>query len=294
MYPIIKGFFYLLSLLPWRVLYLIGDGLYVLVFYILGYRKKVVINNLQIAFPEKTDTERIRIAKDFYHNFIDTFIETIKLFSVSEKELRKRFTCNIEVLNDLYTGDQNVQIISGHYFNWEIANLGVSLDSKFPFVAVYMPLSNKVFDRMIHRLRTRFGTLLVPANEFKNNFHQYAKNRYALTLVADQNPGNPGKAYWTLFFGKPAPFARGPEKGAKMNNTAIVYAHFYKVKRGYYKLDFELITTEPSQYADGALTKLLVKKVEDSVRKIPANYLWSHRRWKWSHEYEKYKHLEVG
>ena len=167
------------------------------------------------------------------------------------------------------------------------------MDSKFPFVAVYMPLSNKVFDQLIYKFRTRFGTLLVPASEFKQNFHQYARNRYALALVADQNPGNPGKAYWTNFFYKPAPFARGPEKGAKMNNTAVVYAHFYKVKRGYYQLEFELITTKPHDFADGELTKLLVKKVEDSVRKIPDNYLWSHRRWKYSDQAEKYKHLMV-
>lgn len=293
MYPIVYGLFYLLSLLPWRVLYLISDALYLLVYYIIGYRKKVVSDNLRIAFPDKTEAERVRIAKDFYHNFIDSFIEIIKLLSVSEKTFRKRFSINIDVLNNLYAGTQNVEIVSGHYFNWEYANLGVSLDSKFPFIGVYMPLSNKVFDKLIYRLRTKFGSLLVPASEFKSNFHQYAKNRYALGLVADQNPGNPGKAYWTNFFGKPAPFARGPEKGAKMNNTAIVYAHFYKIKRGHYRLDFELITTTPKDYPDGALTKLLVKKVEESVKKIPANYLWSHRRWKWSHEFEKYKHLEV-
>lgn len=293
MYPIVYGLFYLLSLLPWRVLYLISDALYLLVYYIIGYRKKVVFDNLRIAFPDKTEAERVRIAKDFYHNFIDSFIEIIKLLSVSEKTFRKRFSINIDVLNNLYAGTQNVEIVSGHYFNWEYANLGVSLDSKFPFIGVYMPLSNKVFDKLIYRLRTKFGSLLVPASEFKSNFHQYAKNRYALGLVADQNPGNPGKAYWTNFFGKPAPFARGPEKGAKMNNTAIVYAHFYKIKRGHYRLDFELITTTPKDYPDGALTKLLVKKVEESVKKIPANYLWSHRRWKWSHEFEKYKHLEV-
>lgn len=293
MYKIVSGLFYLLSRLPWWLLYLIGDGIYVLIYYVFKYRKTVVLNNLLIAFPEKTAEERKQIAKKFYHNFVDTFIETIKLFSVSEKELRKRVSCNVEVLNDLYDSGQNVQIVTGHYFNWEVANLGVALNSRFPFVVVYMPLANKVFDKLIHRLRTRFGTLLVPATEFRNNFQQYARNRYALILVADQNPGNPGKAYWTHFFTKPAPFVRGPEKGAKINNTAVVYAHFYKVKRGYYRIDFELVTTTPKNYADGELTRLLVKKVEDSVRKIPENYLWSHRRWKHSEQAERYKHLMV-
>ncbi len=148
MYPIVYGIFYLLSLLPWRVLYLISDGLYLLVYYIIGYRKKVVFQNLAIAFPEKTMAERTRIAKDFYHNFIDSFIETIKLLFISEISFRKRFTVNIDVLNNLYAGTQNVQIVAGHYFNWEFANLGVSLDSKFPFIGVYMPLSNKIFDKL--------------------------------------------------------------------------------------------------------------------------------------------------
>lgn len=293
MYSIVSGLFYLLSKLPWWLLYLIGDGIYVLLYYVFGYRKKVVAANLLIAFPEKTDAERKRIEKKFYHNFVDTFIETIKLFSVSEEEMRKRVFCNIEVVNQLYESGQNVQIVTGHYFNWEVANLGVALTCRYPFVVVYMPLANKTFDKLIHRLRTRFGTLLVPATEFRNNFQQYAKNRYALILVADQNPGNPGKAYWTNFFTKPAPFVRGPEKGAKMNNTAIVYAHFYKVKRGYYQIDMELVTTTPHDYADGELTKVLVKKVEDSVRKIPENYLWSHRRWKHSDQAERFKQLFV-
>ncbi len=293
MYSIVSGLFYLLSRLPWWLLYLIGDGIYVLLYYVFGYRKKVVAANLLIAFPEKTAAERKQIEKKFYHNFVDTFIETIKLFSVSEEEMRKRVSCNIEVVNELYESGQNVQIVTGHYFNWEVANLGVALTCRYPFVVVYMPLANKTFDKLIHRLRTRFGTLLVPATEFRNNFQQYAKNRYALILVADQNPGNPGKAYWTNFFTKPAPFVRGPEKGAKMNNTAIVYAHFYKVRRGYYQIDMELVTTTPHDYADGELTKLLVRKVEDSVRKIPENYLWSHRRWKHSDQAERFKHLMV-
>lgn len=293
MYYLAYGFLYLISLLPWWVIYLLADGIYVLIYYVFGYRKKVVMDNLKIAFPEKTDAERTRIAKDFYHNFVDNFIEMIKLLSISEHELRKRFTGNLEVLNDLYDGKQNVQVVSGHYFNWEFANAGVSLQSRFPFLVVYMPLSNKVFDRIVYKLRSRFGSLLVPAPAFKTGFTQYARDRYALILVADQNPGNPSKAYWTQFFSQPAPFARGPEKGARLNDTAIVYAHYYKVRRGYYKIDMELVTTRASDYAEGELTKLLVNKVEASVRKIPANYLWSHRRWKWLHEAEKYKHLMI-
>lgn len=293
MYAIVYGIFYLLSLLPWRLLYLLSDGIYLLVYHVFGYRKQVVMNNLKIAFPEKTEAERLIIAKKFYHNFVDSFVETIKLLSISEKEMRRRFSSNIEVMNQLYESGQSVQVITGHYFSWEYANLGVALDSRYPFVVVYMPLSNKVFDRLIYQLRSRFGTLLIPATEFRRNFHQYVHSQYSLILVADQNPGGPDQAYWTPFFGKPAPFVRGPEKGAKVNNTAVVYAHFYKVKRGYYRVDFELVTTNPKSFSNGALTQLLVRKIEASVRKIPDNYLWSHRRWKFEYDEAKHGHLRI-
>lgn len=293
MYYFVYGIFYTFSLLPWFVLHLLSDGIYLLVYYVIGYRKEVVFNNLLIAFPEKTEEERKAIAKKFYRNFIDTFIETIKLFSISEKEMRKRFGSNIEVMNDLYASGQSVQLITGHFFNWEFANLGVSLHCVFPFVVVYMPIENKVFNRLMLKLRTKFGAMLLPATEFKKHFPKHTKKQYALILVADQNPGGPDKAYWTHFFGRPTPFVRGPEKGARISNTAIVYAHFYKVKRGYYQVDFELITTNTQEYKDGALTKILVQKVEESVRKIPDNYLWSHRRWKFAYDEKKYGHLMV-
>ena len=217
----------------------------------------------------------------------------IKLISISKEEVRKRFSVNIEVLNNLYDTTDKVQIIAGHFFSWEYAHLGVSLESRFPFVAVYMPLANRIFEKMIYQLRSKFGTILIPAPEFKNNFQQYIKNKYSLVLVADQNPGDPVNAFWLPFFGKMTAFVKGPENGARANNTTILYANFYSVKRGYYKADIELITKEPNKFSEGELTKLLVKKVEDSVKKNPSNYLWSHRRWKIDFDEEKYRKLVV-
>jgi KDO2-lipid IV(A) lauroyltransferase len=272
-------------------MYLISDAIYGLVFYVIGYRKQVVMKNLLIAFPEKTEKERVRIAKDFYHNFIDTFIEIIKLMSVSEKELVKRFSSNYEVVDALYDTGVNVQLHGGHFFNWEFINLGLSRKSKFPFVVVYMPVSNKSFERLIIEQRTRYGTILVPATQFKTKFHEYVKSRYALALVADQNPGSPDSAYWTPFFNRVTAFVSGPEKGAKLNNTAVVFGDFYKVKRGYYRIDFELVTTTPREMENGEITKKYVAFLEKTIRKNPANYLWSHRRWKWDFDQEKHGHL---
>lgn len=293
MYYITYGFFYLLSLIPWPIMYFIADVFYTLVYYGFGYRKAIVMKNLSIAFPEKTEAERIRIAKDFYHNFIDMIFETIKMFSISNKELQRRFSANAEVLNDLYDSNQNVQLECGHFFNWEIINLNIGLVSRYPFIGVYQPLSNKVMDRIMLKMRQRNGTILIPASDFKNNFSDYVEDRYAMGLAADQNPPSEYKAHWVKFFGRLTPFVVGPEKGAKEKNTAVLFGHFYKVKRGFYRVDLDIITTTPNDYAPGQLTQIFAEYVERAVRKKPANYLWSHRRWKWEFDPEKHGNLLV-
>ena len=289
MYYIVYGFLRLLSFLPMAVLYLLSDLAYIIVFHVIGYRKEVVMNNLLTAFPEKTETERRQIMKMFYRNFCDTFIEMIKMFSWDTDEIKKRFTCNIEVMNDFVGSEQNVLIVSGHYFNWEMANLGLGALSKMPFVVVYMPIRNKAFEKIVYDMRRKTGVILVPATDFQNQVREHTKQQHALILVGDQSPGNPAKGYWTNFFNKPAPFPRGPEKGARRGNTVVIYADFYKVKRGYYNCEFELLTSTPSDYKEGELTRLIVDKIENSIRQRPANYLWSHRRWKhaWKDEYKR-------
>lgn len=288
MYYLIYGFLKLLSLLPLRVLYLLGDFFYLLIVYVFDYRKKVVMNNLLIAFPEKTNEERTKIMKEFYHNFFDTIVEIIKIFSWSNEELLKRMEGNFDQVNEWKGKGRNVQVITGHYFNWELANLGVGGKSTIPFLGVYKPLSNKVLNRIFLEMRSRTGTILISATDFKNDVSEHLKEQYALILVGDQNPGNPKNSYWLNFFTKAAPFVKGPAKGAIMKDTVVFYADFYKVKRGYYHFEVELVTENPHEYTEGSLTKLLVKKVEASVKKRPANYLWTHRRWKhdWKDEYQ--------
>lgn len=292
MYYIIYPIFYLLSLLPWRVLYLVSDAAYGLIYYVFGYRREVVMHNLSIAFPEKTEQERVRIAKDFYHNFTDTFIETIKLISVSDRSFSRRFTSNIEVINALYDTGRSAQMFTGHFFNWEFANLGFSKYAKLPLVVVYLPVANKGLNRIIVDLRKRYGSLMLSATEFRHKFKELTPPQYALGLAADQNPGSPDKAYWIPFFNRMTPFVPGPEKGAKTNNMICAFGHFYKVKRGYYHFELEVMTLSPNDFGEGQLTALYVQYLEKAIRKEPANYLWSHRRWKW--EFDPAKHRSVG
>jgi KDO2-lipid IV(A) lauroyltransferase len=294
MYLLIYIFVYLFSLLPWRLLYLISDIIALLLQHVIKYRVAIVQQNLAIAFPQKTVKERQQIANEFYQQFTDSFIETFKLISISDINFDKRFTSNVEVLNKLHTTGQSVQIMAGHFFNWEFANWGASKYGKYPFIGVYMPLSNPYFNKIILKLRMRFGSIMIPATNFKTQFHKYAtQGNYAMALAADQNPGNPLSAYWVPFFGRLTPFVKGPEKGALLNNTAQVFVHFYRVKRGYYHSEYEVMTTSPNYFKDGQLTALFVKILEEKIKAKPANYLWTHRRWRYEYDAKLHEKLVV-
>ncbi len=249
------------------------------------------MQNISRAFPDKTEAEKIQIAKEFYRNFTDSFIEIIKLLTVSKKDFRKRFSSNVEVMNDLYDHVPSVALVSGHFFSWEFVNYQVALEGKFNFLVVYMPVANKAFDKLIYKLRSRFGSNMISATNYRAEFLKHAKTKYSMGLVADQAPGNPDNAYWVPFFGKLTPFVKGPEKSSKSANSAVIFVDFQKPKRGFYHFEYTLITTEPKNFPEGGITKEMVRMIEEGIRKEPANYLWSHRRWK--HEFDEEKHRKL-
>jgi KDO2-lipid IV(A) lauroyltransferase len=287
MYYIVYGFLWLLSLLPIRVLYFFSDAIYGLVFYILKYRRDVVLSNIKLAFPEKTDKERMRIAKDFYHNLIDTFIETIKLITASQKFLDKRFKGNWELINSLKEDGRPIQLHIGHNFNWEWGNAVAAPRISLPWLGVYMPISNKIFDRLFIHLRSRTGTKLLRATHMAEDFLPYRNTRYVLGLAVDQSPGNPSNAWWVNFFNHPTPFVKGPAKAAILNDTIVIFAFIYKPRRGYYEVVFSIGTTTPKNETEISLTLSFVHYLEEVIRKYPSMWLWSHRRWKhsWKEEY---------
>ena len=287
MYYIVYGFLWLISLLPLRVLYFIADGFYGLAFYILKYRLDVVMNNLKIAFPEKTEKERKAIAKKFYHNLIDMFIETIKMLSVSEKALEKRFTANWDLLNAIFPTGKSIQVHVGHNFNWEWGNMIMTKKTIYKLLAVYMPFASKITERLFYKLRTRNGAVFLRATQMKEDFLPYKDTQYVLGLVADQNPGHPGNAWWFNFFGRPTPFLKGPAKAAITNNTAVVFAFIHKPRRGYYEAVFTLGAEDAGAFTELELTQKFALYLEDIIKQYPDMWLWSHRRWKydWKPEY---------
>ena len=281
MYYFLYGFLWLISLLPLRVLYFFSDAIYALVYYVIGYRKDVVMKNLALAFPEKSLEEKKRIARQFYHNLIDTFIETIKMVSVSPRFISGRTDCNWEAFNQFYPSGKSLQVHLGHNFNWEWGNVAMAKNTPYQVIVVYMPVTNRSIDKIFYKLRTRAGSVLLPATNMKDSFLPYRNTQYLMGLAADQNPGHPANAWWINFFGRPTPFVKGPARAAITNKTAVAFAFIHKPRRGYYKSvvtipDFNLETVSEEE-----MTIAFVRYLENVIRQYPEMWLWSHRRWKW-------------
>jgi Kdo2-lipid IVA lauroyltransferase/acyltransferase len=293
MYYVVYGLLYLLSLIPLRVLYILADTIYVLLYYVFGYRKKVVLRNLQIAFPEKTEAERVTIAKKFYRNFVDNFIETIKILSVGKKWITKHFVLDSEPWKEFYETGRKCQFHLGHNFNWELANVSMPYYTEYPFLAVYMPIKSKTMDRLFINLRSKTGCIMLPATDMRSVMVPWRNKQYMLALVADQAPGDVSRAYWLNFFGHPTPFVRGPESGARLGNIPVIFAQLYKVKRAYYHAHFEVGADDPASLPEGELTRRYIRFLENAIREHPDMWLWSHRRWKWEWK-EEYRELWVG
>lgn len=280
MYYFLLAICYMLSSLPFFILYGISDVFYVLVYYVFGYRKDVVLANLKQAFPEKTDAEITKLAKKYYRNLTDMMVETIKLLTISKKELKRRFECDLTVLEDLYAKGKSCQLHLGHNFNWEWANVFCMQGVAFPFLVVYMPLTSKPADRLFRHFREKAGTVLLPANDMGNSMAPWLHKQYLLALVADQNPGNPRRCFWFPFLNKMTAFYKGPEMSARRYDIPVVFADIRKTRRGYYKARLVLASEEPQKTAEGELTEAFVKFLEQNIHEQPEVWVWSHRRWK--------------
>jgi KDO2-lipid IV(A) lauroyltransferase len=293
MYYISFALLYLVSLLPLRVLYIVSDFIYIIVYYIIGYRKEVVFGNLALAFPEKTAADRKAIAKKFYHNFIDNWIEVIKMISISEKAILKRISRDLTAFEHIHKQDRSCHMLMGHLFNWEWCNAGVPTGVPFKTLVAYSPISSKILDRLFLYTRQRFGCILLPNNDMRRSLMPYRHSRYLLALVADQNPPAPEKSYWLNFMGVPTAFLQGPERGARLGNLPVVFLPVIKVRRGYYEIKGILLDNDPRSLKEGELTRKYVTALEEIVREYPELYLWSHKRWKnpWK---EGYRELWIG
>ena len=264
-----------------------SDLFFIIIYHIWGYRRKVVQQNLELAFPEKTQKERIAIENKYYRNLVDSIFETIKLFSAGEKFLLDHVGGDYSLIDQYYHQGQKSQLMLGHHFNWELSNLYGGLRTKQKFLGVYMPMKSKLSDRLFKKMRSRTGTILIPATTMIRSMLPYRNDVYILALIADQTPATPSNAYWVNFFGRPTAFLKGGEKGAIAGNVPVLFAYFTRRKRGYYTFNIKVGEEYPSKLKQGELTHRYAKFMEETIRQDPSMWLWSHRRWKheWKPEY---------
>lgn len=280
MYYVLLLLLYPLSLLPLRVLYGLSELSNFLLFTLIGYRQNLVTAHLHQAYPEKSTAERKKIQKDFNRAFCDQWIETLKLLSISEKSLKRRFPGNWDLPETLLSARRPVYALLGHQFNWEWGSVATQYRISGRFAGIYLPQNNRAFDRLMLKIRRRSGALLIPANDMRPAFRALRGTRHLTGFMADQTPANLNAARWYNFLNQPAPFTTGPEKQARLMKAAVVLVAVTRVRRGHYRIKFSLLCEDASATEPGWITAAYVKHLQVELQQQPHNWLWTHRRWK--------------
>ncbi|MBR9853948.1 MAG: lipid A biosynthesis acyltransferase [Algicola sp.] len=281
-YILVYPLLWLISRLPFKIIYFISDGVYALLYHVIGYRKKVVRNNLALVFPEKSTEERLAIEKKFYKHMCDMFLEMIKTMGISKKEIQERFTVtNIEMLHNLEDKGINTMLMLPHYASWEWV-LSLNLQVKSKGYGIYQKIQNKYFDKMIRDIRSKFNTQLISTRESRKilKMASDSKKLIMVGIISDQSPMVSRAKYWTEFMGITVPAHVGGEEICKTNNIVPVYLKVQKLKRGYYQGTFKILFDDPTVVEDYKITDAFLRETEKSIREAPEYYFWTHKRWK--------------
>ena len=279
-----KFFYYLLilplSLLPYPLLYLLSDIIFLIMYRVIGYRKEVVFANLRNSFPNKSKHELKKIMSDFYRHLCDIIMESVKGFTISEKQLRKRLIIkNPEFSNYYADKGQSIIFVGGHYNNWEICAQAFALYSNHKCIGIYKPLSNALINDKIYTSRSKYGMHLISMKQTKKSF-EYGDEPKAIVFGSDQNPANPKRAHWVQFLNQDTGVLFGVERYAKEYDWPVVFVSNSKAKRGYYEVEYSLVTDNPNEEPHGKITEDFTKRLEQDIINQPQYWLWSHKRWK--------------
>ena len=281
-YYIFFGVNWIITLLPFPVLYIFSDILYLVLYYIFSYRRKVVADNLKNSFPEKTEEERKTIEKKFYRHLADLIIETFKSTHMSKTNQRKRFTySNLEIIDKLREEKRDIIAVLGHYNNWEWPTL-LPYYLKYKTIIIFKPLQNKYFNSFINNHRSEYGIVLTPTSQVIREIIKYKINHIntVSVFISDQIPAKGDIKYWTTFLNQDTAVFTGAGKIASKYDMAIVFFHIQRIKRGYYNLDIELLFDHTAGLSEDEITEKHVRRLEEIIREKPENWIWSHRRWK--------------
>lgn len=295
LFSIAYPFIWITSRLPMRLLYVLSNFFFFIIYYVIGYRKDVIYNNLKLAFPEKSDTELKQLRKKNLKHFGDFIVETIKAFSLTKKEANKRYKfTNPELLNSVAKRKKNIILTGAHHNNWEWS-VSMPLVSEIQIFGTYKEVENKYFDNLVKKSRTKFGLIASKTQDTIPDMLRNLKNGIsgAYILLSDQSPSVHKSYYWTHFFGVKVPVHTGAELISKKFDMAVINYSTKKIKRGYYETTFELITENPKDYKDYEITDKYLEITEKNVKEQPESYLWTHKRFKHKDYYnlwvEKFK-----
>ncbi len=278
LYPIL----WIISRLPFKVLYVVSDCVYLFLFYVIGYRKKTVLDNLKLVFPNKPEKELLAIRKKFYKHLSDMFLEMAKTMSISEKELKKRFRIkNPHEFKRLESLDKSIILIFGHYASWEWSII-LQNYINFKGLGVYKPLKNKYFDNLVKRIRSKFNTQLISTKETINTITKFENSgkRTITGFLSDQSPRASKDVYWGRFMGIKVPCYTGAERLAKKLDFTTAYLKINKVKRGFYEAEIVTLAENSKSFADYQLTDVFLNELEKQIMDKPEYYFWTHKRWK--------------
>lgn len=274
---------YLISKIPLKILYIFSDIMFFLNYYLVGYRKKIITQNLKNSFPEKSNEEIAEIRKKFYLNFSDYLIETIKSFTMSKTETRVRMQhINQHHFHDAKKEGKNVILLAGHVFNWEWMNTLATVVPQHNCHPVYRKVNSNFWENQMKKVRSKFGNTALEANEVILNILRNKNDGDAIYLfVADQTPHVSHVNYGLEFLNQKTPAFIGYDKLATRMDLIFIYADMKKVKRGHYQINYYRMEPEGEKFVTNEVVKKFHQMLENTIKKRPDNYLWSHRKWKY-------------
>lgn len=283
-YWLVYGGMWLFSALPFRVLYVLSDFNYLLMYHVGRYRRKVVRENLEKSFPEKTEAERLQIERKFYRYLSDYMLEDLKLLHMSAEDLCQRMIYkNTEQYLELTEKYGGIIVMIPHYANYEwLIGMGSVMKPGDVPVQVYKPLKDKYLNELFKQIRSRFGGYNIPKHSTAREIIKLKREgkNMVVGLITDQWPS--GDRYWTTFLGQETAFLNGAERIAKMMNFPVFYCELSKTRRGYCEAEFKLMTEAPKETVEGEITDMFAHELEQTIRREPAYWLWSHKRWKFT------------
>ena len=265
-----------------RLLYLFSDFVYIIIYRLIGYRKKTVRANLALTLPHLSDKERLVIEKKFYHHMCDMFLEMIKTMTISKEEICKRYVFkNFEVYAELEKQEKSIAIMCAHYASYEWV-VSMNYFTKFHGYGIYKQIKNPHFDKLVHSIRSKFNATLITTKETIPTIITNNRNKKLSVygFASDQSPKENSAHHWTKFMGIEVPVHTGAEMLAKKYDMNVVFLKTKKVKRGYYEATLEVLSENASEIPNYELTDLFLKRVEEQIYESPEYYLWTHKRWK--------------